>query len=113
MARTIRARANFAEHVPLARILIGLPRWRVFDWIIHVPGRALVLARILSALGMNRLSGSTPRQAGAGITTMRHGLSIDRSPRWYDEYALSGYLIVTWSIIDYPDFHQRCQSQPD
>jgi uncharacterized protein len=72
MAQAIRAHANFAEHVPLAIILIGLAEMTgMRAWIIYVLGGVLLVARLLSAVGLNRsLSGSMPRQAGAGLTIL-------------------------------------------
>jgi uncharacterized protein len=72
MAQAIRAHANFAEHVPLAIILIGLAEMEgTRAWIIYLLGGALLIARVLSALGLNRtLGGSNPRQSGAGITIL-------------------------------------------
>jgi uncharacterized membrane protein YecN with MAPEG domain len=73
MAQAIRAHANFAEHVPLAIILIGLAEMSgVRAWIIYyVLGGVLLVARVLSAVGLNRsLAGSMPRQAGAGLTIL-------------------------------------------
>jgi hypothetical protein len=72
MAQAIRAHANFAEHVPLAIILIGLAEMTgVRAWIIYVLGGVLLVARVLSAVGLNRsLAGSMPRQAGAGLTIL-------------------------------------------
>jgi uncharacterized protein len=72
MAQAIRAHANFAEHVPLAIILIGLAEMTgVRAWVIYVLGGVLLVARVLSAVGLNRsLAGSMPRQAGAGLTIL-------------------------------------------
>jgi len=72
MAQAIRAHANFAEHVPLAIILLGLAEMTgVRAWIIYVLGGVLLVARVLSAVGLNRsLAGSMPRQAGAGLTIL-------------------------------------------
>jgi hypothetical protein len=72
MAQAIRAHANFAEHVPLAIILIGLAEMLgIRAWIIYVLGAALLVARVLSALGLNgSLGGSKPRTSGAGITIL-------------------------------------------
>ena len=70
MAQTMRAHANFSEYVPLALLtigaceLVGTPR----TWVIGLTV-ALVMARVLSALGLSRSLGpSIPRQAGASTT---------------------------------------------
>ena len=72
MAQAIRAHANFAEHVPLALLLITLAEmlgtWPVA---LHGLGIALVAARLLSAVGLSRSLGATnPRQSGAGLTIL-------------------------------------------
>src|SRR5713101_4094280 len=55
MAQAIRAHANFAEHVPLALILIGLAEMTgIRSWMIWALGGALLIARVLSAVGLNR-----------------------------------------------------------
>jgi uncharacterized protein len=70
MAQAVRAHANFAEHVPIALLalacseLTGAPRVLVLAC-----AGALILARVLSALGLSRSLGpSISRQAGASIT---------------------------------------------
>jgi uncharacterized protein len=70
MAQAIRAHANFAEQVPLALILIGLAEMTgIRSWIIYLLGGVVVVARALSALGLNRwLGASMPRQPGADMT---------------------------------------------
>ncbi len=70
LGQSIRAHANFAEHAPLALLLIALaemlgaaPTW------IHALGGVLVLARVISAWGLGTSLGATPqRQMGAGLT---------------------------------------------
>ena len=72
LAQTIRAHANFAEHVPLAMLLIVLAEMvgaRI--GLIHALGSALVIARLASAWGLTHSLGPTmPRQAGAGATAL-------------------------------------------
>jgi uncharacterized protein len=70
MAQAVRTHANFAELVPLAVLAIGAakvagtPRLAVITMV-----TALVVARLLSALGLSRSLGpSFARQAGASIT---------------------------------------------
>ena len=70
LAQSIRAHGNFAEHAPLALLLIALaemlgaaPTW------IHGLGAVLVLARLISAWGLGTSLGTTPqRQIGAALT---------------------------------------------
>ena len=72
LGQAIRAHGNFAEHAPLALLVIALaemlgaaPTW------IHALGGVLVLARLVSAWGLSSSLGATPqRQAGAGLTVV-------------------------------------------
>lgn len=70
LAQAIRAHANFAEHVPLALLLIVLAESvGAHPGAIHGLGATLIVARIASAVGLSRSLGPTPpRQAGAGLT---------------------------------------------
>ena len=70
LAQAVRAHANFAEHVPLALILIAIVEaLGVRLPVIYALGPGLVAARILSAWGLNTTLGrSVGRQAGAVLT---------------------------------------------
>ena len=72
LAQTIRAHANFAEHVPLALLLIVLAEAAgAPTGLIHALGSGLVIARLASAWGLSHSLGpTTPRQAGAGATAL-------------------------------------------
>ena len=72
MGMVIRAHANFAQHAPLALLLIGIAEAiGTGKTVIHVLGAALVLARLLSAWGLSSVEGpSFGRQAGAGLTVL-------------------------------------------
>jgi uncharacterized membrane protein YecN with MAPEG domain len=72
LAQAIRAHGNFAEHVPLALLLIAATEMIGYRaWIVYVLGGVLVVARLLSAWGLNQsLTGSKPRSAGAGLTVL-------------------------------------------
>jgi uncharacterized protein len=72
LAQAIRAHANFAEQAPIALILIGLAETLgTRAVIVHVFGVVLVLARLASAIGLNRtLRQSPPRQLGASGTIL-------------------------------------------
>jgi uncharacterized protein len=72
MAQAIRAHANFAEHVPLALLLLVLAELSAAAPLaLHILGGGLVLARLLNAWGLSRSLGPTmPRQAGAGLTLL-------------------------------------------
>ncbi len=72
LAQAIRAHANFAEQAPIALIVIAFAEalgTRAF--LVHIFGVALVLARLASAIGLNRTLGqSPPRQFGASVTAL-------------------------------------------
>jgi uncharacterized membrane protein YecN with MAPEG domain len=72
MRKCIRAHANFAQHAPLAVLLIGFAESigtsRIF---IHALGAVLVVARLLSAQGLLSAEGPTfGRQSGAALTVL-------------------------------------------
>ena len=72
LAQAIRAHANFAEHTPLALLLIGLVEAFGYRAAV-VNGLAVVLlvARLLSAWGLNSsLKQTFGRQSGAGLTIL-------------------------------------------
>jgi uncharacterized membrane protein YecN with MAPEG domain len=72
LAQAIRAHGNFAEQAPLALVLIGLVE--AFGYrsaVIQGLGGVLLVARLLSAWGLNASLGQTfRRQAGAGLTVL-------------------------------------------
>jgi len=71
LERAIRAHANFCEYTPLALLLLGLLALAgaAPGWALHVLGAALVLGRVLHALGLTRSAGaSRARQAGTVLT---------------------------------------------
>jgi uncharacterized membrane protein YecN with MAPEG domain len=72
LGQAIRAHANFAEHVPLALLLIVLAEAAGTPaGFVHALGAALLLARLASAWGLSRsLGATTPRHAGAGLTVL-------------------------------------------
>jgi uncharacterized membrane protein YecN with MAPEG domain len=72
LAQAIRAHANFAEQAPLALIVIGLAEMLgARPLVLQILGVALVLARLASAIGLNRTLGqSPPRQLGASVTAL-------------------------------------------
>ena len=72
LAQAIRAHGNFAEHTPLALLLIGLVEAFAYRSPIVIGlGAALLLARLLSAWGLNStLKQSFGRQLGATLTIL-------------------------------------------
>ena len=72
LAQAIRAHGNFAEHTPLALLLIGLVEAFAYRSPIVIGlGAALLAARLLSAWGLNStLKQSFGRQLGATLTIL-------------------------------------------
>jgi uncharacterized protein len=72
LAQAIRAHGNFAEHAPLALLLLGFAEASGTPKLyIHVIGVVLVLARLLSAVALSgSLADTLPRRAGAGLTVL-------------------------------------------
>ena len=72
LGQAIRAHANFAEHTPLALLLIGLVE--AFGYpvlVVNGLGVVFLAARLLSALGLNStLKQSFGRQTGASLTVL-------------------------------------------
>lgn len=72
LAQAIRAHGNFAEQVPIALLLVGLVE--AFGYrapLIQGLGGALLVARLLSAWGLNSsLEQTFGRQAGATLTIL-------------------------------------------
>ena len=72
MAQSIRAHANFIEHVPLSLLILAFAEVMGGNvLIIHGLGIILLLARLLSAIGLSRSLGpSFARQSGASATLL-------------------------------------------
>jgi uncharacterized membrane protein YecN with MAPEG domain len=72
LAQAIRAHGNFAEHTPLALLLIGLVEAFAYRSAVVIGlGAVLLAARLLSAWGLNStLKQSFGRQSGAGLTIL-------------------------------------------
>jgi uncharacterized membrane protein YecN with MAPEG domain len=72
LAQAIRAHGNFAEHTPLALLLIGLVEAFAYRSLVVIGlGAVLLVARLLSAWGLNSsLKQSFGRQTGAGLTIL-------------------------------------------
>lgn len=70
LSQAIRAHANFAEHVPLALLLIAFAEAAGAPVLaIHGLGGLLLIARLANAWGLSHSLGpTTGRQAGAGMT---------------------------------------------
>jgi uncharacterized membrane protein YecN with MAPEG domain len=73
----IRAHANFAEYVPICLVLMGLIEFEMpFSLVLGGVGVALVVCRILHAVGMARGGGNGWRVAGVvGTFAVLLGLS--------------------------------------
>jgi len=72
LAQAIRAHGNFAEHTPLALLLIGLAEALGYRApMVLTLGGVFLVARVLSAWGLNSsLEQTFGRQAGAGLTVL-------------------------------------------
>jgi uncharacterized membrane protein YecN with MAPEG domain len=72
LGQAIRAHGNFAEHTPLALLLIGLVEAFVYrSAVVIALGAVLLVARLLSAWGLNStLKQSFGRQSGAALTVL-------------------------------------------
>lgn len=70
LLRAVRTQGNFTEYVPLALLLLTyleLMRWGTL--VLHILGIALVLGRVLHAVGLHRPNDVNPfRQAGVALT---------------------------------------------
>jgi hypothetical protein len=77
LAQAIRAHGNFAEHTPLALLLIGLAETLGYRApTILTLGGVFLVARLLSAWGLNSsLEQTFGRQAGAGLTVLVTAIS--------------------------------------
>lgn len=61
LARCIRVHANAVEYLPLALLLLLLVEWnQTLPVIVHGFGIALVLGRVLHAIGLSRSVGTSP-----------------------------------------------------
>lgn len=61
LTRAIRVQGNFAEHVPLALLLIfAVEGLGYAAWTVHALGAALVVARLAHAQGLARYEGESP-----------------------------------------------------
>jgi uncharacterized protein len=77
LGQAIRAHANFAEHTPLALLLIGLVEAFGYPALaVNGLGGVFLLARLLSAWGLNTtLKQSFGRQTGASLTVLVTAIS--------------------------------------
>ena len=70
LTRAIRVQGNFAEHVPLALLLIfAVEGLGYAAWVVHVLGAALVFARLAHAQGLGRSEGESPGRLVGTVTT--------------------------------------------
>jgi len=72
LAQAIRAHANLAEQAPLVLLVIGFAEASGMPkLVVHGLGIVLVVARLLSAIGLSgSLADTLPRRAGAGLTVL-------------------------------------------
>lgn len=70
LTRAIRVQGNFAEHVPLALLLIfAVEGLGYAAWIVHALGATLVAARLAHAQGLGRSEGESPGRFLGTVTT--------------------------------------------
>lgn len=70
LTRAIRVQGNFAEHVPLALLLIfAVEGLDYAAWTVHALGAALVVARLAHAQGLGRSEGESPGRFLGTVTT--------------------------------------------
>ncbi|QTH64747.1 MAPEG family protein [Psychrosphaera ytuae] len=68
--RAIRVHANFAEYVPLALILlVFLEINQTASWILNVLGTALLIGRVLHAMGLGKSAGTSAARLLGGVLT--------------------------------------------
>ena len=71
LARSIRVHANAIEYLPLALLLLLLVEWnQTLPMIVHGFGIALVLGRILHAIGLSRSAGTSPARFVGMVLTL-------------------------------------------
>lgn len=70
LERAVRIHGNFAEYVPFAVVLLALyESGGAPGWAVHVAGVALLVARVLHAIGLTQSSGRTPGRFTGIIST--------------------------------------------
>ncbi|MBL6081039.1 MAPEG family protein [Belnapia sp. T18] len=71
LLRAVRAHANFTEYVPLILILMALGEgMRLSSLLLHLLGAALVVARVLHAIGISREPDVRPARGGGAVLTL-------------------------------------------
>lgn len=69
--RAVRAHANFAEFVPLILILMALGEgMRLSAFLLHLLGAALVVARVMHAIGISREPDLSAARGGGAVLTV-------------------------------------------
>lgn len=77
MARCIRVHANAVEYLPLALILLFLVEWnQTQPMLVHAFGIALIIGRILHAIGLSMSAGSSPARLIGMLLTLLSILSM-------------------------------------
>lgn len=71
LARCIRVHSNAVEYLPLALLLLMLVEWnQTVPMIVHCFGIAIVLGRLLHAIGLSRSAGTSPARVGGMLLTL-------------------------------------------
>lgn len=71
LARCIRVHANAVEYLPLALILLFLLEWnQTLPLLVHGFGIALIIGRLLHAIGLSKSAGSSPARLSGMLLTL-------------------------------------------
>jgi hypothetical protein len=90
LSRAIRVHANFVEYVPLTLVLVLLVELQLQGahlWVAHVLGGALLLGRVLHAIGLGASAGTSFGRMWGTLLT------------WLALLAASALLVWRWVMI--------------
>ncbi len=90
LGRAIRVQANFVEYVPLTLLLVLLVELQLQGahlWVAHVLGGALLLGRVLHAIGLSGSAGTSFGRMWGTLLT------------WLALLAASALLVWRWVMI--------------
>ncbi|MBL0165306.1 MAG: MAPEG family protein [Xanthomonadales bacterium] len=83
LARCIRVHANAVEYLPLALLLLLLVEWnQTLPMIVHGFGIALVLGRLLHAVGLSNSAGTSPARFVGMLLTLLSMLGMAALLLW-------------------------------
>ena len=83
LARCIRVHANAVEYLPLALLLLLLVEWnQTLPMIVHGFGIAIVLGRVLHAVGLSNSAGTSPGRFVGMLLTLLSMLGMAALLLW-------------------------------